>query len=90
MGWQSLWFHSGVSSLCPFFLCAKSLSSGEAQRQLKIDCANGIGALKLAEMETYFPKEVQVHVYNDGTKEKLNYLCGADFVKVHQKPPKGM
>jgi len=41
-------------------------------------------------METYFPKEVQVQVYNDGTKEKLNYLCGADFVKVHQKPPKGM
>lgn len=79
-----------MSSLCPFFLCAKSLSSGEAQRQLKIDCANGIGALKLAEMETYFPKEVQVQVYNDGTKEKLNYLCGADFVKVHQKPPKGM
>uniref|UniRef100_G1NLV9 Phosphoacetylglucosamine mutase n=1 Tax=Meleagris gallopavo TaxID=9103 RepID=G1NLV9_MELGA len=71
-------------------LIKKSLSSGEAQRQLKIDCANGIGALKLAEMETYFPKEVQIQVYNDGTKEKLNHLCGADFVKVHQKPPKGL
>ncbi|NXQ97627.1 AGM1 mutase, partial [Sagittarius serpentarius] len=64
--------------------------SGESQRQLKIDCANGIGALKLSEMEPYFPKEVLIHLYNDGTKEKLNYLCGADFVKVHQKPPRGL
>ncbi|OXB75547.1 UNVERIFIED_CONTAM: hypothetical protein H355_013547 [Colinus virginianus] len=71
-------------------LIKKSLSSGEAQRQLKIDCANGIGALKLAEMEKYFPKEVRIQIYNDGTKEKLNHLCGADFVKVHQKPPKGL
>ncbi|XP_050751102.1 phosphoacetylglucosamine mutase [Gymnogyps californianus] len=65
-------------------------SSGESQRHLKIDCANGIGALKLSEMEPYFPKEVLIHLYNDGTKEKLNHLCGADFVKVHQKPPRGL
>ncbi|NXG54423.1 AGM1 mutase, partial [Hemiprocne comata] len=65
-------------------------SSGESQRHLKIDCANGIGALKLSEMEPYFPKEVVIHLYNDGTKEKLNHLCGADFVKVHQKPPRGL
>jgi len=78
-----------MSSLCPFFPCAKSPSSGESQRHLKIDCANGIGALKLLEMKPYFPKEVLIHLYNDGTKEKLNHLCGADFVKVHQKPPRG-
>ncbi|NXT78875.1 AGM1 mutase, partial [Zapornia atra] len=64
--------------------------SGERQRQLKIDCANGIGALKLAEMKPYLPKEILIHLYNDGTKEKLNHLCGADFVKVHQKPPRGL
>lgn len=73
----------------PFFLCVKSPGSGEGQQHLKIDCANGIGALKLSEMQPYLPKEVLVHIYNDGTKEKLNHLCGADFVKVHQKPPKG-
>ncbi|XP_008942913.1 PREDICTED: phosphoacetylglucosamine mutase [Merops nubicus] len=65
-------------------------SSGESQRRLKIDCANGIGALKLSEMKPYFPKEVLIHLYNDGTKEKLNHLCGADFVKVHQEPPRGI
>ncbi|NXL27235.1 AGM1 mutase, partial [Glaucidium brasilianum] len=71
-------------------LIKQSPSSGESQRHLKIDCANGIGALKLSEMESYFPEEVLIHLYNDGTKEKLNHLCGADFVKVHQKPPRGL
>ncbi|NXE51985.1 AGM1 mutase, partial [Casuarius casuarius] len=69
---------------------ANSSSSGDSQRHLKVDCANGIGALKLMEMERYFPKEVLIHLYNDGTKEKLNHLCGADYVKVHQKPPTGL
>ncbi|NWS70071.1 AGM1 mutase, partial [Crotophaga sulcirostris] len=71
-------------------LVKQSSGSGESQRHLKIDCANGIGALKLLEMEPYFPKEMLIHLYNDGTKEKLNHLCGADFVKVHQKPPAGL
>ncbi|NXX95530.1 AGM1 mutase, partial [Centropus bengalensis] len=71
-------------------LIKQSSSSGENQRHLKIDCANGIGALKLSEMEAYLPKEVLIRLYNDGTKEKLNHLCGADFVKVHQKPPGGL
>ncbi|NXP28483.1 AGM1 mutase, partial [Scytalopus superciliaris] len=71
-------------------LIKQSHSSGESQRHLKIDCANGIGALKLSEMKPYFPQEVLIHIYNDGTKAKLNHLCGADFVKVHQKPPVGL
>ncbi|XP_062345823.1 phosphoacetylglucosamine mutase isoform X1 [Cinclus cinclus] len=71
-------------------LIKQSHCSGESQRHLKIDCANGIGALKLSEMKPYFPQEVLIHIYNDGTKEKLNHLCGADFVKVHQKPPGGL
>ncbi|KAM9018753.1 phosphoacetylglucosamine mutase isoform 1-T3 [Ara ararauna] len=71
-------------------LIKQSSSSGESQKHLKIDCANGIGALKLSEMEPYLPKEVLIQLYNDGTKEKLNHLCGADFVKVHQKPPRGL
>uniref|UniRef100_A0A8D0DVU8 Phosphoacetylglucosamine mutase n=1 Tax=Salvator merianae TaxID=96440 RepID=A0A8D0DVU8_SALMN len=57
---------------------------------LKIDCANGIGALKLKEMEPYLPKYFVMHRYNVGSKGKLNHLCGADFVKVHQKFPVGL
>ncbi|NXN14159.1 AGM1 mutase, partial [Indicator maculatus] len=71
-------------------LIKQAPNSGECQRHLKVDCANGIGALKLSEMEPYFPKEVLIQLYNDGTKEKLNHLCGADFVKVNQKPPRGL
>lgn len=64
--------------------------SGDDYRTLKVDCANGIGALKLKEMKHYLPQGLSVQLFNDGTKGKLNHFCGADFVKSHQKPPEGM
>uniref|UniRef100_A0A665V7M2 Phosphoacetylglucosamine mutase n=1 Tax=Echeneis naucrates TaxID=173247 RepID=A0A665V7M2_ECHNA len=57
---------------------------------LSVDGANGIGALKLHEMESHVKSELQISVFNDGSKGKLNYECGADFVKMQQKPPTGM
>ncbi|KAM9233863.1 phosphoacetylglucosamine mutase isoform 2-T2 [Dugong dugon] len=71
-------------------LTKQASCSGDEYRTLKVDCANGIGALKLREMEHYFSQGLSVHLFNDGTKGKLNHLCGADFVKSHQKPPEGM
>ncbi|XP_017519071.1 phosphoacetylglucosamine mutase isoform X2 [Manis javanica] len=71
-------------------LTKQAFYSGNEYRSLKVDCANGIGALKLREMEHYFSQGLSVHLFNDGTKGKLNHLCGADFVKSHQKPPQGM
>ncbi|XP_067845263.1 phosphoacetylglucosamine mutase [Heptranchias perlo] len=62
----------------------------EEMRQLNVDGANGIGALKLQELEPYLEKKLLLKVHNDGTSGKLNYLCGADFVKVQQKPPQGL
>ncbi|KAJ6665827.1 hypothetical protein lerEdw1_001299 [Lerista edwardsae] len=62
----------------------------EAHISLKVDCANGIGALKLKEMEHYLPGCLVMCIDNDGTTGKLNHLCGADFVKVRQKPPVGL
>lgn len=74
-----------------FVALTKQVScSGDEYRSLKVDCANGIGALKLKEMQHYFSQGLSVQLYNDGTKGKLNHLCGADFVKSHQKPPEGM
>ena len=55
-----------------------------------MDGANGIGAVKLHEMEGYLSNELQITLFNDGSKGKLNYQCGADFVKVQQKPPTGV
>ncbi|XP_027711525.1 phosphoacetylglucosamine mutase isoform X1 [Vombatus ursinus] len=71
-------------------LTKQTFSSGHKNRALKIDCASGVGALKLKEMEGYLPQELSLHIFNDGTKGKLNDLCGADYVKTHQKPPKGL
>uniref|UniRef100_A0A6Q2WSB0 Phosphoacetylglucosamine mutase n=1 Tax=Esox lucius TaxID=8010 RepID=A0A6Q2WSB0_ESOLU len=60
------------------------------QKTLLVDGANGIGALKVSEMETYLKKELQLSLFNDGSSGKLNHLCGADFVKVQQRAPKGV
>ncbi|MBN3318094.1 AGM1 mutase, partial [Atractosteus spatula] len=60
------------------------------QKHLKVDGANGIGALKLKEMESFLQKELQISVFNDGREGKLNLLCGADYVKVQQSPPQGV
>ncbi|XP_030054939.1 phosphoacetylglucosamine mutase isoform X2 [Microcaecilia unicolor] len=71
-------------------LCKQVSSYGDAPRGVKVDGANGIGALKLKELENYLQKECLIELFNDGTKGKLNCFCGADFVKVQQKPPQGM
>ncbi|KAI9892391.1 MAG: Phosphoacetylglucosamine Mutase [Vezdaea aestivalis] len=58
-----------------------------------VDCANGVGGPKLAELVKYLPKpedggvEIKI-VNNDVAKpERLNHQCGADFVKTQQRPP---
>ncbi|XP_030637554.1 phosphoacetylglucosamine mutase [Chanos chanos] len=61
-----------------------------AQRRLLVDGANGIGALKLRELEAFLQKQLLVALFNDGSTGKLNHLCGADYVKVQQKPPQGI
>uniref|UniRef100_A0AAQ4RMN7 Phosphoacetylglucosamine mutase n=1 Tax=Gasterosteus aculeatus aculeatus TaxID=481459 RepID=A0AAQ4RMN7_GASAC len=60
------------------------------QKHLSVDGANGIGALKVREMESHLKKELHISLFNDGSTGKLNHQCGADFVKVQQKPPTGM
>ncbi|KAM3932641.1 phosphoacetylglucosamine mutase [Leptodactylus fuscus] len=57
---------------------------------LRIDGANGIGALKMKEMEQRLQPLLSLQLFNDGSKGKLNYACGADYVKVQQKPPEGI
>ncbi|XP_005914338.1 phosphoacetylglucosamine mutase [Haplochromis burtoni] len=60
------------------------------QKHLCLDGANGIGALKVREMESHLKKELQISLNNDGSKGRLNHQCGADYVKVQQKPPTGI
>ncbi|XP_053316057.1 phosphoacetylglucosamine mutase [Spea bombifrons] len=63
---------------------------GDKSICLTVDGANGIGALKLKEMEQYLQSALSVKLYNDGSEGKLNFQCGADYVKVQQKPPEGI
>ncbi|XP_075058799.1 phosphoacetylglucosamine mutase [Mixophyes fleayi] len=63
---------------------------GAEHKCLNVDGANGIGALKLKEMEQYIQPMLSVKLFNDGSKGKLNCMCGADYVKVQQKPPEGL
>ncbi|XP_068432628.1 phosphoacetylglucosamine mutase [Clinocottus analis] len=60
------------------------------QKHLSVDGANGIGALKVREIESHLKKELHISLFNDGSTGKLNHQCGADFVKVQQNPPTGM
>uniref|UniRef100_A0A673CFI6 Phosphoacetylglucosamine mutase n=1 Tax=Sphaeramia orbicularis TaxID=375764 RepID=A0A673CFI6_9TELE len=69
-------------------LC-QSFDNLPVSKLLSVDGANGIGALKVREMESHLKKELQISLFNDGSQGKLNYQCGADFVKVQQKPPTG-
>merc|ERR1712093_844050 len=57
-----------------------------------VDCANGVGGPKLAELLKYLPKAsegVEIKILNDDVlkAEVLNHECGADYVKTKQRAP---
>ncbi|XP_021369123.1 phosphoacetylglucosamine mutase-like isoform X2 [Mizuhopecten yessoensis] len=57
---------------------------------LKLDGANGVGAQKARQLSPYISDYLSIDICNDGSTGKLNHQCGADFVKVNQRPPDGM
>ncbi|KAI8336993.1 hypothetical protein BC941DRAFT_426310 [Chlamydoabsidia padenii] len=57
---------------------------------LSVDCANGVGALKLREFIKHVPEDIlAINVINDQTTTlgALNKNCGADYVKTNQRAP---
>ncbi|KAI3364382.1 hypothetical protein L3Q82_011182, partial [Scortum barcoo] len=80
------------NKLCQAFIQLTKNASNctDDQKHLSVDGANGIGALKVREMESHLKRELHLSLFNDGSKGKLNHQCGADFVKVQQSPPTGM
>ncbi|KAJ8299304.1 hypothetical protein KUTeg_023364 [Tegillarca granosa] len=60
------------------------------QNTVVVDAANGIGAEKAKFLKTYLKDSLNIEIHNDGTNGRLNYLCGADYVKVQQKAPNGL
>ncbi|XP_014829918.1 PREDICTED: phosphoacetylglucosamine mutase [Poecilia mexicana] len=74
-----------------FSQLAKNASNRtDDQKHLSVDGANGIGAIKVREMESHLKNHMQLSVFNDGSRGKLNHQCGADFVKVQQTLPIGI
>ncbi|XP_050398269.1 phosphoacetylglucosamine mutase [Patella vulgata] len=59
-------------------------------RKLYVDAANGVGAPKLRSLLSHLSDLLDVQVFNDGSEGRLNYQCGADYVKVQQKLPVDM
>lgn len=81
---------SNKSHLLPSICCIfwQVSNRTDDQKHLIVDGANGIGALKVREIEKQLKKQLQISLFNDGNG-KLNHQCGADFVKVQQRPPAG-
>ncbi|KAG5439112.1 hypothetical protein PCANB_001411 [Pneumocystis canis] len=62
------------------------------QTPLFVDCANGIGALKLKNLCSFINKDIlNVKIFNKNIEnpDELNRECGADFVKMQNKMPLG-
>ncbi|XP_064601662.1 phosphoacetylglucosamine mutase-like [Liolophura sinensis] len=72
-----------------FKLLHKNVSWTKYSPVTVVDAANGVGAVKLKEMQKYIGETLKITVYNDGSSGKLNLQCGADYVKVQQKGPIG-
>ena len=60
--------------------------NGLYRPQLRLDGANGVGALKMDALQAHLGHSLRVDVYNKGDG-RLNHQCGADYVKVQQKAP---
>jgi phosphoacetylglucosamine mutase len=56
---------------------------------LYVDAANGIGAQKVPILQSKLGELLKINLVSDGSG-RLNHECGADFVKVQQKPPTGV
>ncbi|KAH6663795.1 hypothetical protein B0J14DRAFT_570091 [Halenospora varia] len=72
---------------------ARAMKGKKTVGAVTVDCANGVGGPKLAELLKYLPKGseggVDIKIINDDVlkAEVLNHECGADFVKTKQRAP---
>lgn len=67
-------------------LRGEKLENGNYKNRLLFDGANGVGARKMLQFIKRMNDTLNVEVFNKGDG-KINHECGADHVKVLQKPP---
>ncbi|KAL5016259.1 hypothetical protein ScPMuIL_005848 [Solemya velum] len=66
------------------------LHVGNYDNKIQLDAANGVGACKMKEMIKHLECLLDIELHKDGSDGRLNYKCGADFVKVQQTSPEGV
>ncbi|KYN18387.1 PREDICTED: phosphoacetylglucosamine mutase isoform X2 [Trachymyrmex cornetzi] len=62
------------------------INNGKYISRLQLDAANGVGAIAVREFQRYLKDVLDIKLFNDGSGD-LNYMCGADYVKVQQTLP---
>ncbi|XP_018576461.1 phosphoacetylglucosamine mutase [Anoplophora glabripennis] len=69
-----------------------NFTNGNYTNRVIYDGANGVGAKKVKFLKEALQGSLIIDMYNDEIigSGKLNYLCGADFVKSQQKFPTGL
>lgn len=79
-----------ISKLVTAFrkLRGEKLDNGNYKNCVLFDGANGVGSLKMLQFNKKLEGTLQCTVFN--SNGKINYQCGADFVKTQQKPPNGL
>ncbi|XP_046384401.1 phosphoacetylglucosamine mutase [Ischnura elegans] len=86
------WVSSYFAKLTKAFkhFCGEISISGAYSPKIVFDGANGVGAIKMGMLASFLDKDfLEVEIHNGG-EGILNFECGADFVKVQQKLPKGL
>lgn len=91
---SELGYYTKFGSAFKSLVSLRSEVNKNYQSSLTVDCANGVGSLKLQQLLDHISSEslnLNVKLENTDifTPEKLNNKCGADFVKLNCKPPKG-
>ncbi|XP_055609008.1 phosphoacetylglucosamine mutase [Uranotaenia lowii] len=66
----------------------KDFERGNYVNQVYYDGANGVGSLKMLGFIKKFDCYLNVKVFN--SNGKINYNCGADYVKTNQRAPEGL
>ncbi|KAI9678782.1 MAG: Phosphoacetylglucosamine Mutase [Caeruleum heppii] len=70
-----------------------AMKGRKAKTVIAVDCANGVGGGKLRDLVKYLPRAeeggAEIKIVNDdiSNPERLNFQCGADFVKTQQRIP---
>ncbi|KYN37087.1 Phosphoacetylglucosamine mutase [Trachymyrmex septentrionalis] len=62
------------------------INNGKYISGLQLDAANGVGAIAAREFQRYLKGVLDIKLFNDGSGN-LNYMCGADYIKVQQTLP---